>query len=531
MRRYTPRTYQSLGGGFVLRNPRCALFAQPGLGKTVIAETAIDTLRLLAEIDRTLVVVPKRVLDTEGWQRELLKWDHLQDLAIEAITGNAAERRAKLCSPAPIHIINYELLPWLLDELVTCWPYDFVILDESTKVKGHDSTWFKGNAASTEDLDLGTVLRFPNGTALMLDLDTKGSKVPGNTRVLANSVPSRIATFGQHPYAEHRVIATPPPKRITFKKTPGLQHIAGKTKRWLHLTGTPMPNGVKDLFSQTHLIDGGARLGENVTAFRHQYMHPHPYVKNQWVEQPGALDQVIGKISDVCLSIKAADYLDLPELVPNVIDVALPDELRADYKHLEDQFFLALEGHVIEAANSAVLGNKLSQFTQGVLYTDKKQSWKEIHKIKLDALRELSDEVNAPMLLAYHFEFDKQRLLKAFKGSVAFDGTRKMIEAFGKGHIQHLVLHPGSAGHGIEGLQDGSDTLAFFGYDWSLENHDQVIERIGPTRQLQSGHPRPVFCHYIAMQNTIDTRKLERLIEKKTVQEILLNAMKQRGVK
>lgn len=513
MKKFTPRDYQAIGIDFGLRTPNAALMAQPGLGKTVIAETVIDMLRLLSEIDRVLVVVPKRVLDTEGWQRELTKWDHLQDLAIEAITGNAQQRRDKLRSPAPIHLINYELLPWLLDELARAWPYDMVILDESTKVKGHDSTWFKGNPGSEEHVSIGATLTQPDGRVLVLDADTKLGKLHGNTRV-------------RKPKDE-----LAPTRLLKFAPTAGLKHIRSQTKRWLNLTGTPMTNGVQGLWSQTHLLDGGERLGENISRFREQYMAPHPYVKHQWVEQAGALDRVIGKISDLCLSIKAADYLDLPALVPNVIEVRLDDALMADYKHLEDQFFLALEGHVVEAANSAVLGNKLLQFTQGVLYTDKQGAWTEIHKAKLDALKELSDEVNAPMLLAYHFDFDRQRLLKAFKGSVAFDGTRKQVDAFGRGHIQHLILHPGSAGHGIDGLQDGSDTLAFFGSHWSLENHDQIIERIGPTRQLQSGHPRPVFCHYIAAQNTIDERVLQRLIEKKSVQEILLDAMKQRRVK
>lgn len=237
---------------------------------------------------------------------------------------------------------------------------------------------------------------------------------------------------------------------------------------------------------------------------------------------------MISQIDDICLSIKAADYLDLPELISNTIEIKLDDAMMREYKKLEDTFFLQLEGKVIEAANSAVLSNKLLQFTQGVLYTDKTGAWQEIHKAKVDAIKELSDEVNAPMLLAYHFDFDRDRLLKIFKGAVEFNGTLKQIEAFGRGHIQHLVLHPGNAGHGIEGLQDGSDTIAFFGSHWSLEEHDQVIERIGPTRQLQSGHPRPVFAHYLVAQNTVDEMLIERLVHKKTEQEIFMNALKRR---
>ena len=148
--------------------------------------------------------------------------------------------------------------------------------------------------------------------------------------------------------------------------------------------------------------------------------------------------------------------------------------------------------------------------------------------MKIVAIKELLDEIGGPALICYEFEADKQRLLKAIKGSVLFDGTRKQIEAFAAGNIQHLILHPGSAGHGVDQLQDGTDTLVFFGIGWSLENHAQVIERIGPTRQLQSGHPRPVFIHYIAAQNTIDEVVMQRLIHKQSVQEVLMDAVKRR---
>lgn len=474
--------------------------------------TVIDKLRLIDVLDKSLVIVPKRMLDTEGWQRELAKWDHLSDLAIEPITGNAQERRAKLSSPKPIHLINYELLPWLLDQLIYQWPYDLVVPDESTKLKGHDSTWFKGNAARKDHIAIGSRLRLPNDTEFYLDQDTKRGVLPGNTRVTK-------------PKEEQGI------RLLAFDRTPGLAHIATKTKRWVNMTGTPMPNGVKDLWSPNYLLDQGQRLGKNITAFRETYQAPHPYVKHVYVDQPGALDRVIAATQDVTLSIKAADYLDLPELIANVIDVRLDDALMVQYRHLEDEFFLALQGHIVEAANSAVLGNKLLQFTAGALYTDKKQTWAEIHTAKLDALADLTDEVGGPMLVAYHFESDLTRLMKRFKGAVRFTGQTAQIKAFVKGEITHLMMHPASTGHGIEGLQDGTDTIAFFSSNWSLENHDQLVARIGPTRQLQSGHPRPVFVHYLAAQDTIDQRVLQRLIEKRSVQEILMDALRQRGTK
>lgn len=529
MRAFKPRSYQQLGTEFLLNTPRAALFAQPGLGKTVIAETVIDALRIIEGLGLTLVVVPKRVLDTEGWQRELKKWSHLTDLAIQPIEGDAATRRTQLCSQAPIHLINYELLPWLLDELAGAWPYDMVILDESTRVKGHDSTWFKGNPRSLEELGLGTTLAFSDGRKHVIDLGSpRKIKVPGSTRVLANAVKSRVKEFSQHAWPVRRLIAPPSPVKVEFQPTAGLKHIAQQTRRWINLTGTPMPGGVKDLWSQTYLLDDGKRLGNNITRFRETYQYPNPYVKNVFLDQPDALPRVIGQVQDICLSIIAKDYLDLPELIPTPVDVTMPPELMKRYRTLEDQFFVSLEGKTIEAANSAVLSGKLMQFTSGAMYTDKDKNWEELHSHRIDALRELSDEVGGPMLVAYHYAFNIQRIKKALPDAVQFDGTLGMIDAFARGEIRHLLLHPQSAGHGVEGLQDGTDTIAFFDLTWSAEFHDQVIERIGPTRQLQSGHPRPVFAYYLMTPDSVDTMAYERVVEKKSKQDTLMRAMQRR---
>jgi hypothetical protein len=505
------RDYQRLGIQHLVNNPRSALFAQPGMGKTVMTETAIDILRLSGDIDKTLVVMPKRVLDTEGWQRELTKWSHLGDLAIEAIVGSPAERREKLHSPKPIHLINYELIPWLLEETVRDWPYSLVVLDESTKVKGYDSTWFMGNPKTKDVVPVGAKVKLQDGREAIITKEGP-RKLPGSAKILTRRVPPE----------NRRDTVT-----IEFSPTPGLKHAAARSSHWIDLTGTPIPNGVQDLWSQVYLLDAGARLGENITRFRERFMQTHPYVKHKWVPQRDALERVIPLIDDLCLSLIAKDWLDLPDLVPNVIDVAMPGECWAEYNHLEDEFFLRLTDALIEAPNSAVLSSKLLQYSAGAMYV-KDDGYREIHDNRLEALADLAEQVAGPMLIAYHFDFNVTRIKKALPGAVEFDGTRGMIDAFAKGKIQHLMIHPQSAGHGVDGLQDGTDTIVFFESNWSLEAHDQVIERIGPTRQLQSGHPRPVFVHYLATRGTHDDLVLQRLIEKKSTQDILLDAVNAR---
>ena len=464
---FKPRPYQKQGMRWLYDRPKSALWAQPGMGKTAITLTVFAKLLLDGQAKRGLIVAPKRVLDTDVWGNETRKWDHLAVLNVTPIVGSPKDRAAIIASGAALCAINYELLPWLVETYYATWPWDTLIFDESTKLKRYNGVWFRGRPRKKDDD--GAVVR---------------------------------------------------------EATPGLMHVTPKTRRVWNLTGTPAPNNVGDLWSQTYLLDGGARLGINITRFRQRYMRA-TRVEHVWEPRPGAEAEVAEALKDLCLTLKAADHLDLPPLVQNVIPVAMPSAAHRTYRTLEREFFVQVQGKTVEAVNAAVLSGKLLQYANGFLYTEGNEAWEDIHDAKLDALEDFMEEADGPVVVCYKYKADLARLGKRFPDAVVFAG-RTEVERFSRGQIRMLLLHPGSAGHGIDGLQNHCNTLVWYGLTWSLEEHDQVIERIGPTRQVSAGKTNPVFIHYLATQRTVDDLVLERLIEKKSVQEILLNAMRKK---
>ena len=187
-------------------------------------------------------------------------------------------------------------------------------------------------------------------------------------------------------------------------------------------------------------------------------------------------------------------------------------------------------GHELEAFNAASRTIKCLQLANGAVYTDDKRTdFQDLHDVKLQALDEIVEEANGmPVLVAYHFKSDLARLQRSFPRGRVLDSDPQTIRDWNAGKIPVLFAHPASAGHGLN-LQDGGNILAFFGLWWNLEEHLQIIERIGPTRQAQAGHDRPVFIHYIVAEDTVDDLVLNRLETKRGVQDILMEAMKQRG--
>ena len=192
--------------------------------------------------------------------------------------------------------------------------------------------------------------------------------------------------------------------------------------------------------------------------------------------------------------------------------------------------FVELAAEVeIEAVNAAAKTQKCLQLANGAIYTDDKKNWSETHDAKIQALEEVIEEANgAPVLVAYHFKHDLARIRAAFPYARALDSDPATIRDWNAGKIRMLLAHPASAGHGLN-LQDGGNILVFFSVNWNLEEHQQIIERIGPVRQLQAGHNRPVFIHYILANGTLDYDVLDRLETKRSVQDSLLNAMKRRA--
>ena len=302
-----------------------------------------------------------------------------------------------------------------------------------------------------------------------------------------------------------------------------------KVKRFVELTGTPSPNGLQDLWGPIWFIDRGQRLGRTYDAFKQRWFRPHP--SGFGIEAlPHAQAEIQALLSDVCITVEAKDWFDLHEPIVNNIFVDMPARARRTYEDMERLMFTELDsGHELEAFNAASRTIKCLQIANGAAYVDGGNSeWQEVHDQKLQALEEIVEEAaGAPVLVAYHFKSDLARLKKHFKQGRELDKNPKTLADWNAGKIPLMFAHPQSAGHGLN-LQDGGNILVFFAHWWNLEERLQIIERIGPTRQLQAGHDRPVFIHNIIARKTVDELVIERVNTKREVQDILMGAMKRR---
>ena len=297
-----------------------------------------------------------------------------------------------------------------------------------------------------------------------------------------------------------------------------------KSRRFIGLTGTPAPNGLKDLWGQVWFVDRGERLGRTFSAFEARW-----FTKgwDGYSLQPREFAQaeIEDRLKDVCLTVKG---LDVDEPIRNVIEVELPKDARKTYEEMERDMWALIEGEGVEAVNAAVRTSKCLQLSNGAVYRED-GSWVVVHDEKIDALKSVVEEANGmPVLVAYNFKSDLARILAAVPGAKPLDDNPKTIVDWNAGRIPVLVAHPASAGHGLN-LQDGGNILAFFGLNWNLEEHDQIIERVGPQRQKQSGYDRPVFIHYILAKGTVDAMVMDRLVNKRSVQDVLLEAMRRRA--
>lgn len=295
-------------------------------------------------------------------------------------------------------------------------------------------------------------------------------------------------------------------------------------KRFIGLTGTPSPNGLPDLWGQVWFLDRGERLGRTYSAFEARWFYKG-WDGYSLKALPHAQKEIEDKLKDICLTVTG---LPVDEPIFNEILVDLPKGARALYDEMEKEMFTEIENNEIVANNAAAKTTKLLQLANGAAYTDEDGNFVEVHDAKIEALDSIIEEAaGAPVLVAYHFKSDLVRLKAAFPKAKVLDKDPKTIEAWNRGEIPVLLAHPASAGHGLN-LADGGNILAFFSMDWSLENHMQIIERIGPMRQKQAGFDRPVFVHYILARDTVDQMVLERLRSKRSVQDVLLEAMKRR---
>jgi SNF2 family DNA or RNA helicase len=297
-----------------------------------------------------------------------------------------------------------------------------------------------------------------------------------------------------------------------------------KVRRFIGLTGTPNPNGLQDLWGQVWFVDKGERLGRTFSAFSDRWFEKG-YDGFSLKPRPYAQEEIEARLRDVCLTV---DALPVDEPLFNEIRVDLPVKARRLYDDMEKHMFAALEGAEIEAVSAAAKTMKCLQLANGAAYTDDAGTWEPVHDAKLDALDSVIEEANgAPVLVAYHFKSDLARLQKRYPHGRVLDAKSDVIRDWNAGRVPLLFAHPASAGHGLN-LAEGGNILAFFSLNWNLEEHLQIIERIGPLRQKQAGLNRPVHVHYLMARQTIDDLILERLRSKKSVQEVMIEAMKER---
>jgi len=307
-----------------------------------------------------------------------------------------------------------------------------------------------------------------------------------------------------------------------------------KIKTFTGLTGTPAPNGLEDLWGQAWFLDKGARLGRTYDDFKKRWFRKK-YSGFGTEPMEHAQEQIQRALRDICVTIDAKDWFDLKDPIVNNIYVDLPAKARALYQDMEKRAFMEIAAmgtmHGIEALGAAQKIGKLLQLSNGAAYLAPGSSqWAEVHDAKIHALEDIVEEAaGMPVLVSIQFKSDLARLLKAFgKDAIALNSQEGVRRAqAGEGKV--WLGHPASMGHGVDGLQNHTNIMAFFGHDWNLEQRLQIIERIGPTRQMQAGKDRPMFIHNIITRDSADELVLERVQTKRAVQDILLEAMKTKG--
>ena len=441
--KYTPHTYQTRLKDFIIANRYAFLTVDMGLGKTVTTLTAIrELIEDYCETDRVLVIAPKSVAENT-WTGECAKWDHLAHLRVSVVMGTEAQRIRALTTPADIYVINRDNVQWLVDSSIG-WPFDTVIIDESSSFKNPQARRFKA-----------------------------------------------------------------------------LRKVRPHIRRMILLTGTPSPNGHMDLWAQLWLIDMGQRLGRTLGSFRSRYFKPgrsNGHVVYDWILQPGAGDQISDKIKDVTVSLKAEDWLEVPDLIESDIRIALsPTEAKA-YKDFERDQLLSVDGKDIEAVTAAALANKLLQFTGGAMY-DTEHGWHQTNDAKLRALEDIIETAGEePVLVFYQFKHELARLQERFKAlqPVTFSGEPETLRAWNEGKIRLLLCQPASVQYGLN-MQNGGHILVWYTPTWNLEQYQQANARLH-----RQGQERPVLCYRLICEGTIDNRVIAAISAKDSAQESLL---------
>ena len=312
-------------------------------------------------------------------------------------------------------------------------------------------------------------------------------------------------------------------KNPQAKRFRALRKVMPLVKRVVGLTGTPSPNSMMDLWAEVYLLDQGERLGKTLGAYRERYFRPgarNGYVIYKWEPFRNAQKEIEDRISDICISMSAADYLELPERIDNIIPVQLSPAEMQIYKTMEAEQLLQIEDADIAAPNAAAVMTKLLQIANGSVYSVDGEVVR-IHDAKLDALAEIIDTTDSPVLVFYSYKHDLAAIQGKIEGARALDGAEDIAD-WNAGKVRVLLAHPASVGYGLN-LQDGGHVIVWYGLTWSLELYQQANARL--YRQGQEG---PVIIHHLIAEGTADEEVMEALQHKDTSQAALLAALRER---
>ena len=466
---WKPHAYQLRALKFLVSRACAGLFLDPGLGKTSITLGALSVLKEKGLFNRALVLAPLRVCHAV-WPEEVKKWKEFNNLKVVVLHGPRKDELLE--EDADIYVMNYEGLDWLTGATIKRgWT-------------GKESTVY-----TLENFD----------------------KIRPDVLVVDESSKT---------------------KRVTTARFKALKTILPKFSRRYILTGTPAPNGLLDLFGQTYVLDEGRSLGSFITRYKMEYFLPLDRNGWQWAIKPGAEERIYEKLRPLVMRLAAEDYLELPELIENIIRVDLPPKARKVYDDLETEALAELEdGTKVMAMSAGAATIKLRQCSGGGLYDGKDEgSWTHLHDAKTEALVDLVDELQgSPLLVAYEFKHDLARIQKALGKDIPFIGggtkpaeMNEIIRKWNAGQIPVLLGHPASMGHGLN-LQGAGQHVCWYGLTYDFELYDQFIRRV-----LRQGNThKSVTVHHIVARGTVDEAILRALRRKEKNQGALLAALKE----
>jgi SNF2 family DNA or RNA helicase len=455
------RAYQERIVQHIKDHPNCAVWAGMGLGKTVSTLTAIRELQESFDVHKVLLIAPLRVA-RKTWDDEIDEWEHLQGMTTSHIIGNERQRLAGISAEADIYCINRENVVWLVDQfvrdnkLIRKWPWDTVVIDESSSFKNSSAKRFKA-----------------------------------------------------------------------------IRKMRRLIERLIELTGTPAPNGYMDLWAQINLLDRGERLGRTKYSFLNRWFmmsdRPQSSGQGKYLLLPESQKDIEKRLDDIVISLRSEDYMELPPVQSNKVPVYLDPSDQDTYNDLQTRFATEVGGASLTAANAGVLAGKLLQLANGAVYVDA-GGYEIFHDKKIAELIDILEFSSGPVMVTAWYRSDMERVQRAVSHWCKKNGKTWEVltdeaseDRWNNGETDVLVLHPGSAGHGLNLHKNDCETIVWFGLTWSLELYQQLNARIA------GGHRRigkNVRIHHIITAETIDEYVWSVIGRKGATQAALLAALR-----